>query len=176
LELSSPEALPLRPGDRFRIEVRVEPAAYLYVAAIDPDGEVKLFVPASFDQWGQRGEEQPRTTVSLPKNLKNGLGLPKGKKGMVTVLLLARERPWQVEEKRLRALFAGLPEQRPIQSPRSAVWFENWQIVKGDGKRRASSFLEEELGDPVMRTQELLKERLKGEADFTAAVSFAWTE
>ena len=32
------------------------------------------------------------------------------------------------------------------------------------------------VDDPVLRTQKLLEERLWEEADFTAAVSFAWTE
>jgi hypothetical protein len=176
LKLGDPEALPLRPGDRFRIEARVEPAAYLYVVGIAPDGKAELFAPAPLERWDQRGEERPVTAISLPASPSKGIRLPPGKKGMVTVLMLARARPWQVRAKRLRELFAELPEQRPIQDARSAVWFADGEVVEGDRERRRSSFEVGDLGDAVLRTQEVLRERLKGEADFTAAVGFAWAE
>jgi hypothetical protein len=92
--------------------------------------------------------------------------------GMVTVLLLARAEPWRVDAARLRGLLGGLPAQW-IQDPRSAVWFEGGRMVEGDEERRRA-FHEDALGDPVLATQGLLQERLKGEVGFTAAVSFAW--
>jgi hypothetical protein len=154
----------------------VQPAAYLYVAAIDTDGEAALFAPTSLEDWDRREEEKPLTAISLPPALDGGFELPAGKKGMVTVLLLARTTPWKRDEKWLRELFRGLSAQRPVQDARAAVWFENSQVVEGDRERTRSSFQVSKLNDPVMRTQGLLKARLQDEVDFTAAVSFAWTE
>jgi tRNA A-37 threonylcarbamoyl transferase component Bud32 len=170
LKLTDPEALPLRRGDHFRIEAEVKPAAYLYVVAIDPDGKAALLAPTSFDAWDGRGKEQPTTEVSLPADRGKGIRLPPGKQGMVTVLLIARARPWEVGAERLKALFADLPRQWPIQDARSAVWFE------GGRARTRSSFELGDLDDPVLVTQGLLKERLRDEADFTSAVSFAWAD
>jgi hypothetical protein len=79
-----------------------------------------------------------------------------------------------VDDAVVRGWFAELPMQRPVQDERSAVWFENGQVVDNDPNRRRNHFVtEERIDDPVLRLQVLLRERLQQQAAFTAAVSFA---
>jgi hypothetical protein len=75
-------------------------------------------------------------------------------------------------DEEIRASFAGLPPQRPVPNPRAAVWFENGRVVRNDELRKPQ-FAEEEIEDPVVRLQGLLRDRLQQHASFTAAVSFA---
>jgi hypothetical protein len=53
-----------------------------------------------------------------------------------------------------------------------AVWLENGRVVR-DAPRPVPRGLEEtDIDDPVLRLQQLLRERLQPHAAFTAAVSF----
>jgi hypothetical protein len=63
-----------------------------------------------------------------------------------------------------------------MQHPRSAVWFENGELVRHDRERKWVHFVEKEIDDPVLRMQGLLGERLQPHAASTAAVSFAKQE
>ena len=63
--------------------------------------------------------------------------------------------------------------QRPVQDRRSAVWFANGEVVRHDTRRQRSHFQVTEISDPVLRLQELLRDRLQPQAAFTAAESFA---
>jgi hypothetical protein len=74
-------------------------------------------------------------------------------------------------DEEIRSLFVGLPPQRPVPNPRAAVWFENGRVVRND-ELRQPQFVEEEIDDPVVRVQGLLRERLQPHASFTTAGSF----
>jgi len=175
LRLSDPGALPVRPGDKFRIEARVEPAAYLYVIGINEDGgATALYLehppPPGTDAAAL---ERKQTELRLPLREKSGYLIPQGNDGMMTVLLLARPDPLDLDRDALLHLFDDLPSQRRVQNPRSAVWFENGCIVKHDDRRQRQWFEETDINDPVLRLQEVLRDRLKPHAAFTTAVSFA---
>jgi serine/threonine protein kinase len=174
LELTDPGALPLRAGDQFRIEARVSPASYLYLFWIDTEGQVLPVYPWEPGKWGTRpAEESPRDELHLPPRDDRGYRITGERGGMETLLLLARPSPLDLDDAAVQALFAGVKEQRPVQDPRSAVWFENGRVVKDDVRRRSAFFEEADIDDPVLRMQELLRERLQPHASFTAAVSFA---
>jgi hypothetical protein len=174
LRLRDEGALPLVIGDKYRIEAKVSPASYVYLFLIDDNGEANPVYP-----WNPRGgwntrppQEEPQTEVSLPPRADQGYTIREESSGMWTILLLARATPWTVPDEEIRGLFAGLPPQRPVPNPRAAVWFENGRVVKHDELRRPQ-FVEEEIDDPVLRLQGLLRERLQAHASFTAGVSFA---
>jgi hypothetical protein len=175
LRLSDHGALPVRPSDKFRIEVKVEPAAYLYVFGINEEGSVTpLYLkhppPPGSDEAAR---ERKQTELRLPLREQSGYVIAPGKDGMVTLLLQARSDPLPLARDALLRLFDGLPSQRHVQNPRSAVWFENGRVVKHDDRRKRQWFEETDINDPVLRLQELLRDRLQPYAAFTAAVSFA---
>jgi hypothetical protein len=91
------------------------------------------------------------------------------------LLLLARDEPLPRTET-LAGLFAGLPEQTGLPADaRAAAWFENGELVRDEqdrspiqiGKARASD-------DPVLRTQALLRGKLKPLFPYTRAVCFGF--
>jgi hypothetical protein len=173
MRLSDAGALPLANGDQYRVAAEVEPAAYLYLFLIDTEGEANPLFPWEPGRWGSRTTEAKRSRLELPLTADKGWTINGPGSGMWTLLLVARESPWDAADDDVRRLFAGLPPQRPVQDPRSAVWFENGQVVKNDAARRAVSFAETDIEDPVLRVQRLLREQLQPHAAFTAAVSFA---
>jgi hypothetical protein len=174
MRLTDDDALPLHPGDHFRVEAKVAPQAYLYLFLIDTEGAVAPAYPWKLDKWGTRpAQESPRDELSLPPSKTQGYKLTGDKEGMVTVLLLARPSPLDADDAAVRGWFAGVLPQRPVQNARSAVWFENGRVVKNDERFKPRGFEETEVDDPVLRLQELLRERLQPQAPFTAAVSFA---
>jgi hypothetical protein len=92
---------------------------------------------------------------------------------METFLLLARPTPLDADDETVRGWFQGLPPQRPVQNPRSAVWFDNGLMVEDDPRRTRAHFETRVIADPLLRLQRLLGERLGPHAAFTTAVSLA---
>jgi serine/threonine protein kinase len=179
MRLSDEGALPLHPGDQFRIEAKVEPAAYAYLFWIDEEGSVAPLHPWQPPRRGGGGwhtrpaQEQTVSDLSLPALEWQGYTVQPGNEGMLTLLLLARPDPLPLDDSQVQRLFANLPPQRPVQKPRAAVWFENGKIVTTDPRRRQQWFEESVIDDPVLRLQTLLRDRLQAHAAFTTAVSFA---
>jgi serine/threonine protein kinase len=179
LRLPDPGALPLRPGDKFRIQARVEPAAYLYLFWIDTEGQALPLYPWKPPARGEGGwhtrpaKEEPRAELELPKGATSGYTISGREEGMQTLLLLARPSPLPAEDEEVQRWFAGLPPQRPVQNALSAVWFENGKVVQDDARRKRQWFEETDIDDPVLRMQGLLRGRLQQHAAFTTAVSFA---
>jgi hypothetical protein len=174
LRLTDAGALPLKPGDQFRIEARADRPAYLYLFWIDTEGKAVPVYPWQPGKWGTRpGAEQPVAALERPAAAAKGYTISGDRPGMETVILVARAERLDLPDEQIQGWFAGLPAQRPFQDPESAVWFENGRIVTGDDSRRQRGFEETDIADPVLRVQGLLKDRIGPHAAFTAAVSFA---
>jgi hypothetical protein len=174
MRLTDPGALPLWVKDQIRVEAEVTPAAYLYLFWIDTEGRAAPVYPWEAGKWGTRpAEEQPRSRLELPERLTKGWTITGDQEGMETLILLARPTPWELSDDAIQQLLGGLPAQRPVQDPRSAVWFENGAVVKQDARRQWMHFVEDDLNDPVLHLQELLREKLQPHGTFTTAVSFA---
>lgn len=164
-----PAVLPLRAEHQVRVEAEVNPPAYLYIVWIDTAGKALPLYPWD-PRWNWPAAEKPVDRLSLPSSGKNW-PISAGKPGMETVLLLARQSPWP-RDVNLGALLADLP-QPEMQHPSSAVRFRDWQLVPHE-KPRGPNLLDERLpADPVLRTQQVLRERLGMYCDFSRAVSFA---
>jgi hypothetical protein len=175
MRLTDAGALPLHDGDRFRIEAKVTPAAYLYLFGIDTEGVVTPIYPWQPQKgWGSRPSQESRLEVlSLPERDNATWGFVGDKEGMETFLMLARPTPLDADDGTVRGWFEGLSPQRPVQNARSAVWFDNGRIVEDDPRRTRASFEEGQSDDPLLRLQGLLRERLQPHAVFTTAVSLA---
>jgi hypothetical protein len=174
IRLTDPAALPLKPGDQFRIEATADRPAYLYLFWVDTEGQAAPVYPWQPGKWGTRPpEERPTPAVDLPPAAAKGYTISGDLAGMETLILVARADRLALPDEQIQMWFAGLPAQRPYQDARSAVWFENGRIVTADARRTRSHFDEADIADPVLRLQGLLKDRIGPHAAATAAVSFA---
>jgi hypothetical protein len=175
LSLRDPDALPAREGYQFRIEARVEPAAYVYILAIDEEGKAMPLYPWQPGQWDTRPTEEQRVgNVSLPANEGFGWTITERKEGMMALVMLARRTPLDVTDDDLQALFNGVAEQRPLPGRRAAVWFEDGREIRDEPDRqRTIDFAEKGLNNPVVRLQTLIRQKLQPHADYTRAVTFA---
>jgi hypothetical protein len=164
--------LPVELGDEIAIVAEVNRPAYLSVFWINPDGTVAPVYPWRPGHWEERpAEEAPITQLRRPQTATNFYPLKKGKNGMETLVLLVREQPWPAGVD-VRALLGELPPQTE-QNAAAAVWFENGSVVKGEPGRDVHFFDESRRGDPLVRTQQLLRERLGEQVVYSRAVSFA---
>jgi hypothetical protein len=169
--LSELGTLPLKPGDQVRLEAEVQPAAFLYLLWIDTEGVATPIYPWRGTWKTGPVLEEPRTRLSFPEEAGKAATIPPMGHGMETVVLLACDRALNVD---LEPLLKGLPPQRPWQNERAAVWFQNGEIVTTEPDR-APQFFEnlQEINDPVLRVQQLLKEKVQPHVRFSRAVSFA---
>jgi hypothetical protein len=172
LRLRDDEALPLRAGDEVRVEARLNRPAYLYVFWIDVEGIASPVYPWRPGHWEERPANEERTDhLSLPRDPLGRWPIKKTRPGMETLLLVAGERPWPAGED-VPALLAGLGPQR-MQNEKAVVWFENWEVRHNDREREPDYFDERQTDDPVLRTQQVLRQRLGPHCAYSCAVSFA---
>src|SRR5207302_9160796 len=117
--------------------------------------------------------ELPRDDLLvLPANAQRGYKIKGDEEGMETLLLLSQPTRLDADDEEVRRWFADVKPQRPVQDPRAAVWFENGRVVQNDARRKRQWFQEADIDDPVLRMQELLRQRLQPHASCTTAVSF----
>jgi hypothetical protein len=176
LRLNEAGALPLRQTDKFRVEGRVEPAAYLYVVWVDPEHDVTPVYP--WDPklgWGSRpAKEEPVGRVSLPPNTGNRYTAPDAKDGVATMVLFASPTPLDVPDEVVRGWFEGLPDlPLPAGGEQAAVWFDDYVEVRDPDRTRTFEVVGSD--DPFARWQGQLQQVLGGKAAFQTAVSFART-
>jgi len=173
LALNMPGALPLRVGDGVRVEAKLNRPGYLYLIWIDSDGKAAPLYPWRPGHWDERpAQEEPRQVLDLPDDRVKAWPISPGPSGMETILMLVRDTPLP-RDVDLRARFQGLP--RAQFQLKGAIWFENGAVVRSDIEReRGPNFLAtRRIEDPVLQTQQLLRERLQGSVcDYSLAVSF----
>ncbi len=171
LSLSDPAALPLKATDEIGVKVKMNRPAYLYVLWIDTQGKVEPVYPWTPGHWEERpAVEQPINELRRPEASDKFYPMQQGPPGMETLLLLARETPLPPEVD-LRAELGPLPPQRE-QDMRATVWFENGDVVRNEAGR-APRFDAKQLNDPVLQTQQRIREKLQPLFSYTRAVSFA---
>jgi serine/threonine protein kinase len=170
LRLHDPAARPLKAGDEVRVETSLNRPAYQYIVWIDTQGKAAPVYPWIEGEWARRPKhEEAVKELHLPEG---GLMWPMqpGPAGMETLVLLVREEPLPPDVD-LAALLAGLGAQTT--SDLQAVgWFQNGELVTRE-KDRAPSFKQVRASDnPVLRTQQVVQERVKGHFAYTRAVTF----
>src|SRR5262249_34384090 len=133
LRLHQDGALPLKPGDQFFIEARLNRPGYMYILWIDTMGKVLPIYPWKPGHWEERpAAEKPTARLDLPDEKPDDRDRDKGRPGwpideesapgMETLVLLVRETPLP-RTVDLQKLLAGLPRQKLYRRD-SAVWFE----------------------------------------------------
>jgi serine/threonine protein kinase len=177
VRLNTAGALPLQKSDKFRIEGRVDPPAYLYVIWVDPEHDVTPVYPWDATKgWGSRPATEERVgSVKLPRNAATPwYEAPAGKPGVATIVLIARQTPLDVPDEDLRRWFEELPE-LPLTAggEQAAVWFDDYVEVQDPDRARTFKLVEKD--DPFARWQGQLQKVLGGWAAFQTAVSFART-
>jgi serine/threonine protein kinase len=176
LRLNEAGALPLRQTDKFRIEGRVDPPAYLYVVWVDPGHDVTPVYPWDAKSgWGSRpAKEEPVGAVSLPPSAGNRYTAPDARPGVATIVLFARPTPLDVPDEEVRKWFEDLPDlPLPAGGEQAAVWFDDYVEVRDPDRPR--TFGEVGSDDPFARWQGQLQKVLGDKAAFQTAVSFART-
>jgi len=95
----------VRTGDRIRIHVAVEPAAYLSLIWIKPDGRPAPLYPWKDREWQERVPEANRQSLTLPENRDEAWEIT-APGGVETVLVVATDnRLTRMFQKELQSLF-----------------------------------------------------------------------
>jgi serine/threonine protein kinase len=170
LRLHEVAARPLKTGDEVRVETSLNRPAYQYIVWIDTQGKAAPVYPWIEGEWARRPEhENPVRELRLPEGSLMWPMQP-GPSGMETLVLLVREEPLP-RDVDLTALLADLGAQT-TSDLQAAGWFQNGELVTGE-KDRGPSFKQARASDnPVLRTQQLVQERVKGHFAYTRAVTF----
>lgn len=172
-------SLPMRQADTFRIEVEVDPPAYVYVVWVDPGHDVTPVYPwnpSAQDQWNSRpAKEEMVSKLSLPRNAGVRYRAPKAQPGVATIVMFARPTPLDVPDAEVKRWFEGLPDlPLPPGGETGVVWFDNYVETK-DANRLRAGFSEVISGNEFARWQAQLQKWLQPHAAFQTAISFART-
>jgi serine/threonine protein kinase len=172
MRLNEPGAVPVRPHDIVRIEARLNRPAFVYIVWLDTDGKAQPTYPWVDGDWSKRPvAEKPLQQLNLPDEPNLGFPLESGPPGIESLLMLVREEPLPAGFD-LQAIFANLPAQQ-AQDVRSLAWFENGDVVRNEQDRGPIKLGERiAVDDPVLRTQSLLRTKLKEIFPYTRAVCF----
>jgi hypothetical protein len=176
LRLDWPRVLPLKAGDRFRIEVKLNRAAYLYLLWVGSDGKVAPIYPWRPGHWDARpAEERKRDRLHLPEKADKAWEIPAGRPGMETLLLLVREETPlpPKDEETLRKLPSGTPVPTEILI-KEAVWLENGREITIDLRDRAAPGRKtRKSDDPVLAIRRLFSEKLPPLGEYYQAIVFS---
>ena len=171
LTLTDPGALPLVPGDRIRLEARLNRPAYVYLIAIDSQGRASPVYPWQSGQWSDRLEEAPQQYLSLPALEDHGYEV-KPPFGTETFVLLARESPLP-DGMNVGQVLAGLPSQESLDL-RLALWFDDGKLVtrQADVLRGINVVHSGPIDDSLLRLHRVVRERLDPHFTLMRAVTF----
>jgi hypothetical protein len=175
LRLDQPGVLPLKAGDRFRIEVQISRPAYLYLLWVGSDSKLAPIYPWRPGHWDERPAGEPKLDhLNLPARADKAWEIPAGRPGIETLLLLVREEsplPRKDEETLAGLLSRGrAPTEVPI---KEAVWLENGREIAIDLRDRAvPSTKTRKSDDPILAIRRLFSEKVQPLGDYYQAIVF----
>jgi hypothetical protein len=175
LRLDRRGVLPLKAGDRFRIEARLNRPAYIYLFWVGSDGKVAPIYPWKAGHWDARpAGEKKLERLELPAQADQAWEIPPGRPGIETLLLLVREESPlpRTDEQTLATLLTGARVSTG-NLIREAVWLENGREVTIDQRDRAApSTKTRKSDDPVLGIRRLLSDKLAPLGDYYQAIVF----
>lgn len=93
--LRDADAIPLKPGDQVRLQVKLTSPAYLYVFWINSDGKISPVFPWEAGDWKRYPSDvQPVSSLNLPIAASEAWIIEDGPSGMETIAVCARNSPW----------------------------------------------------------------------------------
>jgi hypothetical protein len=175
LRLDQPKVLPLKAGDRFRIEARLNRRAYLYLFWIVSDAKVSPIYPWKSGHWDARPEQEAKIDrLDLPAEADKAWKIPTGNPGIETLLLLVREEsPLSRRDEENLAKHLSYTRVSSSVLIEKAVWLENGREIALDPQDRASpSTKTRKSDDPVLRIRRLLSDKVHPLGDYWQALIF----
>jgi hypothetical protein len=167
--------LPLKSGDRFSIEARLNRPAYLYLFWVGSDAKVSPIYPWQPGHWDKRPAKEPMVQrLELPAQADKAWEIPAGSPGIETLLLLVREESplLRKDEESLARMLTGARLATEILI-KEAVWLENGREITIDLQDRAiPSSKARKSDDPVLGIRRLLQEKVRPLGDYFQAIVF----
>lgn len=173
LRIGEPGALPLRTGDRIRVEARLSPPAHAYLVWIDGRGAAFPVYPWVPGDWMRTASPDVKVDeLRLPPKIDEAWPMG-GDPGMESLLLLVRTEPLPGDFD-LSALLRDLPTTRTV-TKSTPLWFSDFEpLVASTNGLRAPNFSETaQIDDAVLKSQRLLQERLGKHFQVVRSVSFS---
>jgi hypothetical protein len=170
VRLDQAGVLPIKAGDRFRIEVKLNRPAYLYLLWVGSDGKVAPIYPWRPGHWEARpADEAKRDRLDLPAEVDKAWEIPAGRPGIETLLLLVREES-PLPRKEDQALATLLPGARVATGDliKEAVWLEDGREIT----RATPSRKTRKSDDPVLAIRRLLQGKVQPLCDYHQAIVF----
>jgi hypothetical protein len=187
VSLAEPGVLPLRPGTRFQLEVRLTRPAFVYLVWITTEGEAQPLYPWQGGRWEAYRAAGKVERLFLPLPEADGTYRPwtlTGPSGVETLVLLAHADP--LPESAVRKLSGRLSGfGRPgdvgdLADPSRGYWFTCREEEYTRGTRIAAGsdykgvdFRGAPLHDPIFQIHSLMRDRLGDRFHLIRAVSFA---
>jgi serine/threonine protein kinase len=173
IPLSDPAARPLRPGDRIRVEAKLNRPTYVYLVWIDTAGEVTPMYPWLDGHWDRREPEEKAQEVQMPRLKGNWVFWPMGpgKPGLETMVLMCRDEPLPADVDLKGMLRNFGPQPFDGQDPHTIAWFERGATVRNE-PTRAPLTTPVEGTDPLERINAEIHKRVKGVFRYTRAITY----
>ncbi|MGE0758764.1 MAG: serine/threonine-protein kinase [Pirellulaceae bacterium] len=120
-------AIPLRAGDRVRLNVDLNRPAYMYVFWVGTDGEVTPVYPGHPGEWNSWPETRPVRAIQLPSEADAAWPVVPGAGGSETIIVAVTDQPLPRNADLESRLRQGEPQTRHRwQSPQ---WFHNGRLI-----------------------------------------------
>lgn len=178
VSIRQPGTLPVRTGDRVRIEVEVSPLAYVYLVWITSRGEAQPLYPWEGFDWDRRRDNRKVSSLTLPlPDADQPLGgwpidTPSG---IETLVLMVSEMPFRDDSaSTVRGRWGNFPISNKVVDPGRDYWFEFRN--PGATRRRLRTRLGPRpvpIDDPIYEIHSLLRNRLTDHFNLVQAVCFA---
>jgi class 3 adenylate cyclase len=167
------DLLPLRPGDRVRLEVRLSRPAFLYLVWIAPSGEVIPVYPWRGGRWDTPENPEPVSQLNYPSKDSTGVPMKPNVEGREVFLALARPTPLPKDHD-LKATLARCMTKLPVRNPRAMVRFRNHDVEATAGEERDPDFfLADETEDEFYNVAARLKQEIGSAFEFVDGLAFA---
>ena len=165
--------LPLRPGDRVRLEVRLERPGFVYLLWIAPSGDVVPVYPWKPGDWTRVDDQRPISRLICPSEESDGFPMKEDVEGREVFLAMVRSSPLPADVD-LKAIVSRCASKLPIRNPKSLVRFRNNDLEATSGQDRDPDFLLPTTDeDPFRRMAERLKAELGANFEFVDGAAFA---
>jgi tRNA A-37 threonylcarbamoyl transferase component Bud32 len=174
VSLADSPTLPLREGDRVRMNVDLNRPAYVYIVWRDAAGSWSPVYPWHQGDWnGQSAHIIAHANLGLPEESGAGWPIRVPRAGMETLVLLARATPLPVDVP-LDVLLGELPP-TPLPPRAHAMWFQEGQLQSADhlGRTREPEVRRlVPIHDDLLQLQRQLVDKLQPHFELIRAVSF----